>query len=145
MASKGGPVLGVLVIPHGVDKPQTFSRAERPRCVDDFLKRGHGHPLSVTGFPAAGTKSINTSVSMSAVASTSAGHAALGRLTETAGVDLGIGDVGPIADQPEFIPEQLWATAYEAIVFVRPLDHFHVSVAFRHWFTLLRALRTAFY
>ena len=40
--------------------------------------------------------------------------------------------------------EQLWTTADKAVVFVRPLDHLHVSVAFRHWFTSLRALRTAF-
>jgi len=59
--TEGGPVLGALVNPHGVNKPQTFSRTERPRCVDDFLKRGHGHLLRVTGFPAAGTKSISTS------------------------------------------------------------------------------------
>jgi hypothetical protein len=28
--------------------------------------------------------------------------------------------------------EQLWAATDEAVVFVRPLDHFHVSVASRH-------------
>ena len=54
--AEGGPVLGVLVIPHGVNKPEPFSRTERPRGVDDLLKRGHGHVLSVTGFPTAGTK-----------------------------------------------------------------------------------------
>ena len=38
--AEGGPVLGVLVIPHGVNKPQTFSRAERPRGVG--LPHGDG-------------------------------------------------------------------------------------------------------
>jgi hypothetical protein len=102
--AEGGPVLGVLVIPHGVNKPQTFSRAGRPRSVDDFLKRRHGHGVCVTGFAVAGTKSISTSVSMSSMGPTSAGRAALGCLTKAAGVSLGIGDVGPIADQPEFLP-----------------------------------------
>jgi len=48
--AEGRPVLRVLVVPNRVNEPQPFCRAERPRGIYDFLKRGHGHCLSVTGF-----------------------------------------------------------------------------------------------